>query len=117
MPRRTTGDTSGAELREHLLRLETALLCAVIGVNWPDGKGCLLDQLNAPATLPPMPSLTAAQLASPFAHAVVELTEGRAHRFRRGDLPDLHPLRATGERVHDEMELGADDVLRELVDE
>lgn len=29
---------------------------------------------------------------SPFGGAVQELAEGRAHRFRRGDLPDGHSL-------------------------
>jgi hypothetical protein len=44
------------------------------------------------------------------------LRDGLAYVFPRDDLPDGHPLRYTGGRLYERLELGADDVLRELAD-
>jgi hypothetical protein len=66
MSRRTRpGSDVGARLREYFTRLEMAICCTPLGVDWSpaaNGRGCLLDQLHAPDQVP-LPELTPEQLS------------------------------------------------------
>jgi hypothetical protein len=101
-------------VREHLLRLETAVACTMLGIDWTpsaSGKGALLDQLHARDQVP-LPELTAEQLgATPFGEGVRALAAGEPWRCSRGQLPDWCGER-WGRDINDEFELGADNVLR-----
>jgi len=67
----------------------------------------MLDENGEPRRYPLNAALWA--LLSPD-----ELATGGAYRFQRYRLPDAHPARSMG-GAYDELELGADDVLRRVV--
>lgn len=112
---RRASNADGAEVRLHLLRLQSALLAGFVsGVDWPPRglKGCLVEILERP-DLPPIPEFTDAQLAMPFGSGVRALAAGEAFKCARGDLPDWHPAARAGAR-HDRLLLTEDD---ELIDD
>ena len=90
-------DVDGAAVRQHLLRLQSAALASLTGVDWPPRgfKGTLGEQLERD-DLPPVPQFTDAQLAMPFGSDVRALAAGEEFAFNRGDLPDWHPARWAG---------------------
>ena len=114
MARRDGPVDDGAELREYFLRMETAILCTLLGVDWAPSasrQGCLMDQLHRPDQVMPLPSLTSEQLAHPLAGEVLALMAGEAYQLRRSDLPDWHVEHGAGD-PNAEFVLGADDRLR-----
>jgi hypothetical protein len=107
-------DTDGAAVRQHLLRLEAAMLCGLLNLDWPprEWKGCLAEQLERD-DLPPMPTFTAAQLSMPFGAGVRALAAGESFAFNRGELAsDPHPLRYAG-GPYDRLVLTEDDEIEE----
>lgn len=111
-------DTDGAEVRLHLLRLQSAMLAGfVVGVDWPPRtwNGCLEEMLER-SDLPPIPEFTDAQLAAPFGADVRALAAGEEFEFARDDLPGWHPASRAGAR-HDRFLLTEDDELVELIDD
>ena len=102
MPRRTTGDAAGAELRQWLLEREQELCESILFPPPVPIDGRPPTKVN--------PDLEAA-LAAACAGWVGALAEGREYRLDRRSLPPQHPLRRQGD-LGDALILGADNELR-----
>jgi hypothetical protein len=96
VPRRTSGDNSGAELRAWLIDQERELLTdTVTPIPWHRGK-----EIPAAEHVGP-PDLDAISEDDPLAWELSgdlrTLVRGRAYRLDRRDLPLDHPARRAGE--------------------
>jgi hypothetical protein len=98
----------GAELRAYLLAEAEGIRDRCVNIGASGGPPAVDGRPRTPR--PDLAALVFDELDKPCR----ALREGLPYRFHRGDLPDWHPLRDTGVRLYDELELGADDVLREL---
>ena len=88
MPRRTTGDNSGAELRAWLLAQEMESYEAVTGPPQAPIDG------RPPAQVDPAVGNAIAEAMALF---WCPLADGKAHQLCRRDLPPGHPARRVGD--------------------